>query len=170
MVRVMVRTAVALVALSAHANAQKVTKVPGGDTLVVDGVGKVRLAGVEPSTPAFRTGLPGPTPPPRSGPSSPPPALIGGRLNLTPDRSSRNALRTLILGKEVTLEFDDTGGRATVPRVYVFLMDGTFVNAEMVRQGNARVDGAVPLVRLDELRQVEKEAREARRGVWAAPR
>jgi micrococcal nuclease len=168
--RIVAWTAVALVALSANANAQKVSKVPGGDTLVVEGVGKVRLAGVEASTSAFRRGLPGPTPPPRSGPSSPPPALIGGRLNLTPDRSSRNALRALVLGKDVTLEFDDTGGRATVPRVYVFLMDGTFVNAEMVRQGRARVDGTLPLGRLDELRRVEKEAQEAQRGVWAVPK
>ena len=166
----MVWTAVAWVALSAHANAQKVTKVPGGDTLVVDGVGKVRLAGVEDSTSACRPGMPGPPPPPRSGPSSPPPALMGGRLNLTPDRSSRNALRALILGKDVTLEFDDTGGRAMVPRVYVFLKDGTFINAEIVRQGRARVDGALRLGRLDELRRVEKEAQEAGRGVWAVPR
>lgn len=170
MVRVMVWTAVAFLALSVHANAQTVREVPGGDMLVVDGVGKVRLAGVETSARALRAGLPGATPAPRSGPSSPPPALVGGRLNLTPDRSSRNALRSLILGKDVTLEFDDTGGRAQVPRVYVFLMDGTFVNAEMVRQGKARVDASAPLMRLDELRRVEKEAQDARRGVWADPR
>ena len=57
-----------------------------------------------------------------------------------------------------------------MPRVYVFLKDGTFINAEMVRQGRARVDGALPLGRLDELRRVEKEAQEAGRGVWAVPR
>ena len=110
-------------------------------------------------------GSSGPTPPPRSGPSSPPPALIGGRVNLSRNRGARDFLRKLVLGKDVTLEFDDAGGRADVPRVYVFLDDGTLVNSELLREGRARVDESVPIARLDEFKRIESEARNARRGV-----
>jgi endonuclease YncB( thermonuclease family) len=170
MLRVIACAAVVLVATAAHAHAQKVTTVPSQDTLVVSGVGKVRLAGIAGLEPAFRIGSSGPTPPPRSGPSSPPPALIGGRLNLSRNQGSRDFLRKLVLGKDVTLEFDDAGGRADVPRVYVFLADGTLVNSELLREGRVQVDESVPIARLDEFKRIEKEARDARRGVWAVPK
>jgi len=161
--------ALVLLGFAASANAQKVTKVPRADTLVVYGVGTVRLAGIAASDDrAFRLGLPGPTPQPRSGPSSPPPALIGGRVNLTPDRSSRDFLKKLALGKDVSVEFDDPGGRADPPRAYVSLQDGTLVNAEMLRQGRATVDTSAPFARLDEFKRLEKEAQDAGRGIWAA--
>ncbi len=169
MSRVIACAAVVLVATSANAHAQKVTTVPAQDTMVVAGVGKVRLAGIAVLEPAFRVGS-GPTPPARSGPSSPPPALIGGRVNLSRNRGARDFLRKLVLGKDVTVEFDDAGGRADVPRVYVFLDDGTLVNSELLREGRARVDDSVPITRLDEFKRIEREARDARRGVWAAPK
>ncbi len=56
MLRVIACAAVVLVATSANAHAQKVTTVPGQDTLVVVGVGKVRLAGIAALEPAFRMG------------------------------------------------------------------------------------------------------------------
>jgi len=170
MLRVIACAAVALVATSASARAQKVTTVPAQDTLVVAGVGHVRLAGIAGLDPAFRIGSVGPTPPPRSGPSSPPPALIGGRINLSRNRGARDFLRKLVLGRDVTLEFDDAGGRADVPRVYVFLDDGTLVNSELLREGRAQVDESVPIARLAEFKLIEREARDARRGVWAVPK
>ena len=112
----------------------------------------------------------GPTPPPRSGPSSPPPALIGGRINLSRDRGARDFLRKLVSAKTSPVEFDDAGGRADVPRVYVFLDDGTLVNTELLREGRAQVDESVPIARLDEFKRIEREARDARRGVWALPK
>ena len=44
--------------------------------------------------------------------------------------------------------------------------DGLFVNAVPVREGLARVNARRPLVRLDELKRAEQEARAARRGIW----
>jgi len=170
MLRVIACAAIAVVATSASARAQKVTAVPAQDTLVVSGAGKVRLAGIAGLDSAFRMGSGGPTPPPRSGPTSPPPALIGGGVNLSRNRGARDFLRKLVLGRDVTLEFDDAGGRADVPRVYVFLDDGTLVNSELLREGRARLDESVPIARLAEFKRVEREAMEARRGAWAVPK
>jgi endonuclease YncB( thermonuclease family) len=167
MLRVIACAAVVFAATSANAHAQKVTTVPGQDTLVVSGVGKVRLAGIAGLEPTLQMGSGGPTPPPRSGPSSPPPALIGGRVNLSRNRGARDFLRKLVLGKDVTIEYDDAGGRADVPRVYVFLDDGSLVNAELLREGRVRLDESVPIARLDEFKRIEREARNARLGVWA---
>jgi len=51
---------------------------------------------------------------------------------------------------------------------YVFLADGTHVNAELVRQGYAQVATYPPDVsRLAEMRAAEAEARAAGRGLWA---
>jgi uncharacterized protein YraI len=51
---------------------------------------------------------------------------------------------------------------------YVFLADGTHVNAELVRQGYAQVATYPPDVsRVAEMRSAEAEARAAGRGLWA---
>ena len=170
MLRLIACATVVFAATSANVRAQKVTTVPGQDTLVISGVGKVRLAGIAGLEPALQMGSGGPTPLPRSGPSSPPPALIGGRLNLSRNRGARDFLRKLVLGKDVTLEFDDAGGRADVPRVYVFLDDGTLVNSKLLREGRARLDESVPIARLDEFKRIEREARNARLGIWEVAR
>jgi hypothetical protein len=53
---------------------------------------------------------------------------------------------------------------------YVDLEDGTFVNAELVRQGYAVIATFPPDVRHQELfLELEREAREAGRGLWAQP-
>jgi hypothetical protein len=54
--------------------------------------------------------------------------------------------------------------------IYVFLDDGTLVNSELLREGRVQVDESVPIARLDEFKRIEKEARDARRGVWAVPK
>ena len=50
----------------------------------------------------------------------------------------------------------------------VHLADGTFVNAELVRQGHARANTAVPSADSEQFRRLEQEARGAGRGSWAA--
>ncbi len=51
---------------------------------------------------------------------------------------------------------------------YVYLEDGTFVNAELVRQGYAQLLTIPPNVKhADLFVQLQKEAREAGRGLWA---
>ena len=78
------------------------------------------------------------------------------------------ANRTLVEGKEVRLVRDvsemDKYGRL-LRYVYV---DDTFVNAELVRQGFAVAKAYPPDTELqDYLEQLEEEARQAGRGMWA---
>ena len=76
--------------------------------------------------------------------------------------------RRLVEGKKVRLEFDverhDRYGRVLA---YVYLPEGTFVNAELVRQGYARLLTIPPNVKYADLFvKLQKEAKEARRGLW----
>jgi len=76
--------------------------------------------------------------------------------------------RRLVEGKQVRLEFDvqrrDRYGRLLA---YVFLEDGTFVNAELIQQGYAQILTIPPNVKYQERFLVwQRQAREARRGLW----
>lgn len=50
---------------------------------------------------------------------------------------------------------------------YVYLEDGTFLNAEIIKQGYGRVDTGFPFKYLDDFRRYEREAREKKRGLWS---
>jgi hypothetical protein len=82
--------AVFVIALApASAWGQRVTKVPDGDTLVVDGVGKVHLLGIRSADqPALQLGPGGSLPPTRRNPPATPSAA-SGHINLTRDHPSR---------------------------------------------------------------------------------
>lgn len=76
--------------------------------------------------------------------------------------------RGLIEGKRVSLEFDvekhDKYGRLLA---YVYLKDGTFVNAEIVKQGYASLMTIPPNVKYANLfLRLYRQARENRRGLW----
>jgi micrococcal nuclease len=78
------------------------------------------------------------------------------------------ANRKLVDGKTVTLEFDvqqqDKYGRTLA---YVYLEDGTFVNAWLVENGYAQVMTVRPNVKHESLfLRLQREAREAKRGLW----
>ena len=80
---------------------------------------------------------------------------------------ARDVLRGLVDSKSVRLETDVTV-RDQYKRLlaYVYVGD-TFVNLEMVRQGQAVVYTVPPnVVHVEEYRKAELEAREAGRGVW----
>jgi endonuclease YncB( thermonuclease family) len=89
----------------------------------------------------------------------------------TPERSqpfatrAQEVLSELVFGKQVRAEVQDTDryGRR-VARLY---MDELDVNAELVRRGAAWVHPKY--VKDDTLFGLEKEARDARRGLWALP-
>jgi len=76
--------------------------------------------------------------------------------------------RNLIEGKRVSLEFDvEKYDRYNRLLAYVFLKDGTFVNAEIVRQGYASLLTIPPNVRYADLfAKFYREARENKRGLW----
>ncbi|MCY4658288.1 MAG: thermonuclease family protein [Acidobacteria bacterium] len=138
--------ALAFLLAASVANAQLVERVVDGDTIVVRGVGRVRLIGVD--TPE--------TVDPRR-----PVEFFG--------REASAFTKRLLEGQRVRLEYDrersDRYGRTLA---YVYLRDGTFVNAEIVRRGYGHAYTRFPFRHLDRFRRLEREAREAGRGLWGA--
>jgi endonuclease YncB( thermonuclease family) len=85
-----------------------------------------------------------------------------------PEASATN--RELVGGKTVYLEKDvsETDQYGRLLR-YVFLADGTFVNAELVGQGYAQAISYPPDVKYqDTLTSMQREAREAANGLWGS--
>lgn len=130
-----------------------VSKVTDGDTInvVIDGkTEKLRLLGID--TPETKD--------PRK------PVQCFGR-------AATEKMTSLVLGAYVSLENDSSQpDRDKYRRLlrYVYLEDGTNVNATMVRDGFAFAYTRFPVSQLDQLRQLEKEARESRLGLWASCR
>ncbi len=83
-------------------------------------------------------------------------------------KEASEANRVLVDGKTIRLEFDvqqlDKYDRTLA---YVYLEDGTFVNASLVEHGYAMVMTVPPNVKYQDLfLRVQREAREARKGLW----
>ena len=53
-----------------------------------------------------------------------------------------------------------------VSLAYVYLMDGTFLNAEIIKQGYGFAYNKYPFNSMEAFRGYEREARENRRGLW----
>ena len=122
-----------------------VTRVIDGDTIVVEVVGTVRLIGVDTPEPVH----------PRE-----PVGCFG------PEASAFT--RSVATGQMVRLEYDvDRFDRFERTLAYIYLPDGTFLNAALVQQGYGRAYTFFPFRYLEEFRALEREAREARRGLWA---
>ena len=126
--------------------AQLVERVVDGDTIIVQGVGRVRLIGVD--TPE--------TVDPRR-----PVECFGKEASAFTKR--------LLEGHRARLEYDrDRTDRYGRTLAYVYLPNGTFANAEIVRQGYGHAYTRFPFRYLDEFRQYEREARQGERGLWGA--
>ncbi len=83
-------------------------------------------------------------------------------------KEAAEANRKLVDEKRVSIEFDvqqrDRYGRLLA---YVFMKDGTFVNAWLVEHGFAQVMTVPPNVKHQDLfLKLQREAREDRRGLW----
>lgn len=165
----------AVLVVVAPASAQQVTKVVSGDTVVIDGVGKVRLLGIESldespfSVGNTRQAEPRqvPPPPPGSPGSAPPTPIFSGGMKLKPDRPSSDFLRHLLLGKTVRVQYDPLATDGKDRRAYLFLSDDTLVNLDMIRQGKAKVDDSVPFAHEQEFIKAQDDAESAGLGVWA---
>ena len=76
--------------------------------------------------------------------------------------------KSMVGGKVVKLKYDvqrrDKYGRLLA---YVYLMDGTFLNAEIIKQGYGHACTRFPFKYTEEFKQYEREAREAKKGLWA---
>src|SRR5690554_4284766 len=83
-------------------------------------------------------------------------------------KESKEYLTSLLKGKKVRIEYDvtklDRFGRTLA---YVYLQDGTFVNAELVKSGYAVIMTIPPNVKYAEwFLELQVEAREKGRGLW----
>jgi len=76
----------------------------------------------------------------------------------------------MALGQRVRLEDDpECANRDKYRRLlrYVYLEDGTLLNAEIIRQGYGFAYTKYPFGRMNEFRRLERKAREKGRGLWA---
>jgi micrococcal nuclease len=74
----------------------------------------------------------------------------------------------LLLRKAVRLEYDQQRTdkyRRTL--AYLYLADGTLANSEIIRQGYGHALLSYPFSKMEAFREAEREAREAKRGLWA---
>lgn len=83
-------------------------------------------------------------------------------------KEAKAYFKNLLTDKSVRLEYDvnrtDQYGRTLA---YVYLQDGTFVNADLVKNGYAMVMTVPPNVKFaDEFVKLQQEARENNRGLW----
>ena len=132
------------VLVPAVAGAQRVERVVDGDTIVVEGVGRVRLIGVDT-----------------------PETVSPGRPVEFFGREASAFTKRLLEGRRVRLEYDrDRTDRYGRTLAYVHLADGTLANAEIIRQGYGHAYTRFPFRYLDRFRRLEREARSAGRGLW----
>jgi len=86
-------------------------------------------------------------------------------------KEAKEYLQQLIDGAQVRLEFDvERYDQYRRTLAYVYLEDGTFLNAELVKQGYAMVMTVPPNVKYAELFvSFQVEAREKNVGLWHSP-
>jgi micrococcal nuclease len=78
-------------------------------------------------------------------------------------------VRGFVEGRKVRLERDpvnDDKDRYGRLLRYVYLEDGTCVNAKIIKDGYAQVYEKFPISKMDEFRKFQREARENNRGLW----
>jgi micrococcal nuclease len=78
-------------------------------------------------------------------------------------------VKGFVEGKRVRLERDPTNDdKDRYGRLlrYVYLEDGTCVNAKIVEDGYAQVYEQFPVTKMDEFRKLQRDARENNRGLW----
>ena len=135
------------------------TRVVDGDTIVVKGIGKVRLIGVD--TPETKH--------PRK-----PVEYFGKEASAFTKR--------MVEGKKVRLEYDwqrKDKYKRVLAYVYVMTNDvkdmpefknrasiELMLNAELIKQGYGHAYTKYPFKYLEQFRKYEKEARENKRGLW----
>lgn len=136
-----------------------VTRVVDGDTFKMSNGEKVRLLGID--TPEKNE---------------------SDKLDREADRTGRDKetikklgeaasdyVKNLVEGKRVKLvkesNYEDRDKYGRQLR-YVYLEDGTLLNAKIIEDGYANVYNSASISKLDEFRKLEREARENKRGLW----
>jgi len=135
-----------------------VTRVVDGDTIILEKDERVRLIGID-------------TPEVHHSPKLYRDSHRSGKDIETIKRMGKRAskfVRRLLEGKRVRLEFDvekcDRYGRLLA---YVYLADGTFANAKIIKEGYASPSTYPPNVKhADHFMMLYRKAREERKGLW----
>lgn len=130
-----------------------VVQVVDGDTIILETGQRIRLLGVNT---------------PESGSTAKKPMERYGK-------EATEFTRRMAEGKRVRLEYDQAtatrGYQDITPQkailAYVFFENGTLLNAEIIRQGYGYAFSRYSFSRMEEFRNLEREARENRRGLWA---
>jgi len=135
-----------------------VKRVVDGDTLVLESGERVRLIGID--TPEMHDSDKLSRDSKRSQQSTSEIKEMG--------RKSYEFTRKLVEGKTVSLEFDvERYDRYKRLLAYVYLKDGTFINAEIVKEGYASLMTYPPNVKYSDLfLKLYRQARENKRGLW----
>jgi len=121
-----------------------VTRVIDGDTIVLENGTHIRYIGI--NTPETKD--------PRK------PVEYFGK-----EASAENT--KLVLNKKVRLEYGVQNDPFKRTLAYVYLEDGTFVNAYLVENGYAYASTYPPNVKYqDKFRELERKARENKKGLW----
>lgn len=83
-------------------------------------------------------------------------------------KEASNYVKNRLTGKKVRLEFDvDRVDRYGRTLAYVFLKDGTFLNADLIKKGYGQVMTVPPNVKYSEkFLELERKARENNIGLW----
>jgi endonuclease YncB( thermonuclease family) len=127
-----------------------VTRILRADTVEVDGVGPVRMIGVE--TPDGKT--------PRE-------------IYAAHGQNALNFVEKSLLNQDVRLEFDpanagrnkDESGQTLA---YVYTRDGTLINSEIIKQGLGFVRTSDQFKLSESFRAQERDAMQSMRGVWGS--
>lgn len=135
-----------------------VTRVVDGDTLMLESREYLRLLGID--TPEMHESAKMHRDAGRTGQSIEEIQRMG--------RQSYEFTRGLVEGKRVRLEFDnERRDKYNRMLAYVFLEDGTFVNARIVEEGYASLTNfKLNAEYMDLFRKLYRQARENRRGLW----
>ena len=127
-------------------DADVVTRVVDGDTVILERIGRARLIGVD-------------------TPESVDPRAPVQRFS----KEASEFTTRLVAGRAVRVGYDwNRTDRYRRTLVYLYLMDGTFVNAEIIRQGYGFAYTQFPFKYSDDFTKAEREARQQMRGLWAA--
>jgi micrococcal nuclease len=128
----------------------RVKQVVDGDTIILESGERVRLLGVNA---------------PEVNHPNKPVEVFG--------KEAAEFTQRMVEGKLVRLEFDphiSKQDKSSRTFAYVFLQDGTFLNAEIIRQGYGFVVRSIPPLKYEsDFVQLELNARKKRWGLWALP-
>jgi len=135
-----------------------VTRAVDGDTLVLENQERVRLIGID--TPEMHESDKLYRDAQRSGQDIETIKKLG--------RRSYEFTKNLVEGKRVRLEFDvERFDKYKRILAYVYLLDGTFLNAAIIEQGYASMMTYPPNVKYADLfLRLYRQARENKRGLW----